>query len=76
VIAVDMKARKLSIEGINMQTKHVKPMKGARPARAPAPPAHRCVATPNTWGGRLCQVQAWQPLAHARVAAASGGGSP
>ena len=29
-----MKGRKLTIEGINMQTKHVKPMKGTRPAHA------------------------------------------
>ena len=34
VIAVDTKGRKLTIEGINMQTKHVKPMKGTRPAHA------------------------------------------
>ena len=29
VIAVDKKGSKLTVEGINMQTKHVKPMKGA-----------------------------------------------
>ena len=34
MIAVDTKGRKLTIEGINMQTKHVKPMKGTRPAHA------------------------------------------
>ena len=35
VIAVDKKGGKLTIEGINMQTKHVKPMKGARLPRPP-----------------------------------------
>ena len=35
MIAVDTKGRKLTIEGINMQTKHVKPMKGARLPRPP-----------------------------------------
>ena len=29
MIAVDKKGSKLTVEGINMQTKHVKPMKGA-----------------------------------------------
>ena len=32
VIAVNKKGSKLTVEGINMQTKHVKPMKGARPS--------------------------------------------
>ena len=32
MIAVNKKGSKLTVEGINMQTKHVKPMKGARPS--------------------------------------------
>ena len=43
VIAVNKKGSKLTVEGINMQTKHVKPMKGARPERAP--PSHRSIGT-------------------------------
>ena len=68
MIAVDTKGRKLTIEGINMQTKHVKPMKGTRPAHA------LMRLLPRTHGpASLRQVLGVQPLTHARVAAAARG---